>query len=138
MPRFPRTEADIAALALLVVEGLEQAPEDFPSPPVPAADLRAKLDAANAASTAAVAAETAAQEQHAAKDDAIEDLIDCVKADLKYAEFAVREQPEKLSRLGTSRRCGGWCGRLVRGCCRPSSVSYFTTTGATIVDELQY
>ncbi len=36
MPRFPRTEADIAALAVLVTDGLEQAAQDFPAPPVPA------------------------------------------------------------------------------------------------------
>lgn len=107
MPRFPRTEADIAALAMLVADGLEQAAEDFPSPPVPAQDLKAKLEAFNRAAAAAVAAETAAQEQHALKDEALEDLGDSLKADLKYAEFAVREQPEKLSRLGWGLRRDG-------------------------------
>jgi hypothetical protein len=107
MSRFPRTEADIAALAVLVTEGLEQAAEDFPAPPVPAEELKARLEAFNAASTAAVAAETAAQEQHAAKDEALEDLADSLKADLKYAEFAVREQPEKLNRLGWGPRREG-------------------------------
>jgi hypothetical protein len=43
MPRFPIAEAEIAALAALVVEGLEQAVEDFPTPPVPATELRAQL-----------------------------------------------------------------------------------------------
>jgi hypothetical protein len=89
-----------AALAVVVAQGLEQAAEDFPAPPLPAADLRAKLEAVNAATGAAVAAETAFREQHAAKDDAVEDLADSLKADLKYAEFAVRDLPEKLSRLG--------------------------------------
>ena len=98
--QFPRTEADIAALAVLVAQGLEEAADDFPAPPVPAADLKAKLDLANAASVAAVAAETAFREQHAAKDEALEELADSLKADLKYAEFAVRDQPEKLHRLG--------------------------------------
>lgn len=107
MPRFPRTEADIAALAVLVTDGLEQAADDFPSPPVPAADLRAKPDAFNAASAAAVAAETAAQERHAAKDEALEDLADSLKANLKYAEFAVKSQPEKLNRLGWGPRRDG-------------------------------
>lgn len=105
--QFPRTEAEIAALAVVVAQGLEQAEEDFPAPPVPAADLRAKLEAVNAATGAAVAAETAFREQHAAKDDAVEDLADSLKADLKYAEFAVRDLPEKLSRLGWSTRRPG-------------------------------
>ena len=33
MSRFPRTEAEITALALLMVDGLTQAPDDFPSSP---------------------------------------------------------------------------------------------------------
>jgi hypothetical protein len=105
--RFPRTEADIAALAVLVTDGLEQAAQDFPAPPVPAEELKAKLGAFHAASAAAVAAETTAREQHAAKDEALEDLADSLKADLKYAEFAAREEPEKLSRLGWSTRRDG-------------------------------
>ena len=44
MSEFPRTEADTAALALVVIQGREQAAEDFPNPPVPAAELRAKLE----------------------------------------------------------------------------------------------
>ena len=47
--QFPRTEAEIVALAVVVAQGLEQAAEDFPAPPVPAADFRAKLEAVNAA-----------------------------------------------------------------------------------------
>ena len=105
--QFPRTEADIAALAVLVAQGLEEAADDFPAPPVPAADLKAKLDLANAASVAAVAAETAFREQHAAKDEALEELADSLKADLKYAEFAVRDQPEKLNALGWRARRDG-------------------------------
>jgi len=107
MARFPRTEADIAALAVLVTEGLQQAPDDFPSPPVSAEALKAKLDAFNMATTAAVTAETAAQHQHALKDQALEDLADSIKANLKYAEFAVRDQPEKLSQLGWGLRREG-------------------------------
>jgi len=107
MSRFPRTEADIAALAVLVTDGLQQAADDFPSPPVPAEELKVKLDAFNTATTAAVTAETAAQHQHALKDQALEDLADSIKADLKYAEYAVRDQPEKLNRLGWGLRRDG-------------------------------
>ncbi len=59
MPRFPETEPEIAALAALVVEGLEQAAEDFPTPPVPATELRAKLEAYEQTRAATVVAETA-------------------------------------------------------------------------------
>jgi hypothetical protein len=54
--RFPRTEPDIAALAARVVEGLTQAADDFRAPPVPADELRGKLEAFTAANTATVAA----------------------------------------------------------------------------------
>ena len=43
MARFPIAEPEIAALAALVAEGLEQAAEDFPTPPVPATELREQL-----------------------------------------------------------------------------------------------
>ena len=105
--RFPRTESEIAALALRVVEGLVNAVEDFPNPPVPPAELKAKLDGFNATDTATVAAETVFREQHADKDDALEDLVDSLKADLKYAEIAVRDEPEKLNALGWRARRDG-------------------------------
>ena len=41
---------------------------------------------------------------HATKDEALDLLIDSVKATLKYAEVAVRGEPEKLSQLGWSER----------------------------------
>jgi hypothetical protein len=105
--QFPRTEAEIAALARLVIEGLEQAADDFPNPPVSPAELRAKLETFNTANTGAVAADTAAEEQHAVKDDALADMAHSVRADLKYAEFAARNEPEKLKRLGWSPRRDG-------------------------------
>jgi len=55
-----------------------------------------KLDAVHAATAAAVTAESAFREHHAMKHEALEDLTDCLKANLKYAEFAVREHLEKL------------------------------------------
>jgi hypothetical protein len=98
--RFPEAEPEIAALAQLLVQGLGQATEDFPAPPVPPEELRAKLDAYHATAAATVVAETAVREQHAAKDLALEDLVDDMRANLKYAEVAVRDQPEKLNQLG--------------------------------------
>jgi hypothetical protein len=74
MPRFPRTEPEIAALAHVMAQGLGQASEDFPTPPVAADELQAQLDSFNAATIATVAAETARREQHAVKDDALEEL----------------------------------------------------------------
>jgi hypothetical protein len=102
MATFPRTEPEIAALALVVKDGLAQAAEDFPAPPVPPQDLQARLETYNAAKTATVTAESTARERHAVKDDALEALVDGIKANLRYAEVAVREHPEKLALLGWS------------------------------------
>ncbi len=107
MARFPEAEPEIAALAALVVEGLGKAETDFPAPPVPAPDLQAKLEAYAAARAATVLAETAFREQHAIKDETLDDLVDGMKADLRYAEITVRDRPEKLSQLGWAGRRGG-------------------------------
>jgi hypothetical protein len=98
--RFPRTESDIATLAGRVIDGLTNAAEDFPAPPVSSEELRGKLDAFQASDTATVAAETAFRNQHAEKDEVLEELVDALKADLRYAEIAVRDAPQKLNALG--------------------------------------
>jgi len=42
MPRFPRSEPEIAALALVVTQGLTQASDDFPTPPVAVDELQVR------------------------------------------------------------------------------------------------
>ncbi len=44
MARFPKTEPKIAQLARQIADGLEHAADEFPSPTVPAAVLRAQLE----------------------------------------------------------------------------------------------
>jgi len=107
MPRFPRTEPEIAALAHVMTQGLGQAPEDFPTPPVAPDELQKQFDAYNAVLMAAVAAETALRQHHSDKDDALEELVDSMKATIKYAEVAVRDEPEKLSQIGWAERGRG-------------------------------
>jgi hypothetical protein len=68
--RFPRSESDITMLAVRVIDGLTNAAEDFPAPPVSPEELRGKLDTFQAADTATVAAETALRNQHEEKDEA--------------------------------------------------------------------
>jgi hypothetical protein len=105
--RFPQTEPEIAALALKVIQGLMQAADDFPSPPVSATELQGRLDRYNAALGAAVAGDNASREQHAVKDEALRELAEGVKRGLKYAELVMRGQPEKLSKLGWGPRRAG-------------------------------
>ena len=42
--RFPLGEPEIAALAQAMINGFEQAPEEYPALPVPVADLQALLE----------------------------------------------------------------------------------------------
>ena len=98
--KFPQTEAEIAALALVIVQGLAQAGDDFAAPPVSLTELQARLERYNAALGAAVAGDNASRERHAVKDAALEELVEGMKTDLRYAEDAARGQPEKLSKLG--------------------------------------
>ena len=104
MPKFPKREAEVAALARRIVAGLNTATDDFPNPPVPVEELQAALDAYNTAKDATVEAEAAAQETYAAKDDALEDLTDKMKADIRYAEDAAKKSVEKLSQIGWAPR----------------------------------
>ena len=100
MATFPNTEPDIAALAMVLIDGLRQAAVEFPAPPVPPDALQASLDQYNATRTAAVAAESAARDQVAAKNRALEQLVDNMRLDLKYAEQAAKDAPDQLAKLG--------------------------------------
>ena len=100
MAKFPRSEPEVAALALVVREGLIAATEDFPNPPITPDELQTLIDAYNTAKAATVTAESAAREQHALKDEVLEALVDGIKANLRYAEVTVRDHPEKLNVLG--------------------------------------
>jgi len=100
MARFPKTEPEIAALAVVVIQGLRDHPEQFPTPPVPPDVLQAALDAFNEAKTAAVAAEAAARDRVAAKNDALEQLADHMRLVFTYAEVAAKEAPDQLAKIG--------------------------------------
>ena len=101
---FPRSEAEIKELAMAVAQGFEEGEDRFPSPPVSAAELRAKLEHVHGVTAAALGSEATARAQRAARDEAVTDLAESLQLDLKYAEFAVREDPEWLKRLGWNTR----------------------------------
>lgn len=62
------------------------------------------INAYTAAKNTAVAAKAAAEEATTVKDDALEDLADAMKSDIRYAENTVNYDDEKLKLLG-------WGGR---------------------------
>jgi len=104
MARFPRTEPRIAQLASLLAGGLKSASDDFPNPPVQAGELRALLDAFKETVSAVTAAEAEVRERRVMKRQALTKLKRSMKVDLRYAEFAARKAPEKLTELGWGRR----------------------------------
>jgi len=64
MAQFPRTEAEIAALAGTMATGLTAATTDFPAPPVAPADLTTALTNYTTARDAAATYQSAAQATH--------------------------------------------------------------------------
>lgn len=104
MARFPRTEASIAQLARHIVNGLEELAEDFPAPPVPPDPLRARLEAYQQTVHLTTRLEGELTQAHVRKDQALEDLAEAAKVDLRYAELMTRDNPEKLLALGWGRR----------------------------------
>ncbi len=107
MARFPQTEAEVAALAQDIIAGLTAHTEDFPAPPAAPAELQTALAEYVAAREAAIVGAAAAAQGTAAKDDALQGLMDLMKADLRYAENVTRFDDGKLQLLG-------WGGRRSR------------------------
>ncbi len=104
MARFPRTEAEVVALAQAMVSGLTDNAVTYPAPPVLPAGLTALISAYIIANNDSIAAQAAAEEATADKDDALEELVDAMKSDIRYAENTVDFDDDKLKLIG-------WAGR---------------------------
>ncbi len=104
MARFPRTEAQVKALAQSMATGLTANPADFPAPPVAPLDLQALLDSLITLTDDQVAAMAAAEQATETKAAGLEELVTAMKADLRYAEDAVNYDDAKLTAIG-------WGGR---------------------------
>ena len=100
MARFPTTEAKIAQLAQQIADGLEHAAEQFPSPTVPPAVLRAQLEDFREKSSALAQARSNASVLCVNKNKALKTLKDSMRANLRYAEIWARRNPEQLLRIG--------------------------------------
>ena len=107
MARFPSKEAEVFALAQQMMSGLAANAAVYPSPPVTVAELGAAFGAYMTANSAAVAAQAAAEQATAAKDDALQTLTDGMRADLRYAENTVNFDDDQLKLIG-------WGGRKAR------------------------
>ena len=116
MARFPRTEAEVVALAEAMESGLADNAAIYPAPPVAVLDLTAAKTAYITALNAAIAAKAAAEAATTAKDDALEDLVDAMKSDIRYAENTVDFDDDKLKLIG-------WAGKKAATALQPPGQS---------------
>jgi hypothetical protein len=107
MATFPRTEAELVALARKVIDGLARHAETYPSPPFTPAMLTTILESFLSASSEAVAAQAAASRAVANKNVLNDKLTESIKTVLRYAEMTVNDDDTELKELG-------WGGRTHR------------------------
>ena len=104
MRKFPRKEAEVAALARQIVSGFIAKVDDFPSPPLAAAELQSLLDNYKKALDDTMLARAAVANACAAKDEALKTLLGGMKTSIRYAEDAVKYDDAKLTAIGWSGR----------------------------------
>lgn len=112
MASFPTREADIAALVQRMIDGLGAHFDVYPAPPVRPGPLRMRTLSYLVRRAGATAADAAARQAAAAKDEALGQLVEAVKADLRYAENTVDFDDAKLKLIG-------WSGRRDRAPLEP-------------------
>jgi len=112
MARFPTKEPDIVVLAQRMVDGLTAHLDVYPDPPVRPGPLRMRTLSYLVRRDRATAAEAAARQAVATKDEALGQLVEAVKADLRYAENTVDFDDAKLKLIG-------WSGRRERAPVEP-------------------
>jgi hypothetical protein len=98
MPIFPRTEAEVVALAETMIAGYTAHAADFPS--VTVADLQTALDTYQTDKNSQEDARAQAKIATETKDTKLDDLMELMKNDLKLSEVDVADDPEKLAQIG--------------------------------------
>jgi uncharacterized protein (DUF433 family) len=98
MPTFPRTEAEVVALAEAMVAGYTAHAADFPS--VTVADLQTALSTYQTDKNGQEDARAQAKIATETKEVKLDDLVELMKNDLKLSEVDVADDPEKLAEIG--------------------------------------
>jgi len=104
MPRFPKNQAQIAALAEQLSRGLLDNNAVFPAPPVQPILIRIRKIIYQSRHDSFLAAQATAEQATTDKTEALENLIDAMKADIRYAENTVNFDDDKLKLIG-------WAGK---------------------------
>ena len=107
MPRFPKKEAEIVALAERLWRGLWSNRPIYPNPPVHPISLRLKAMIYRHYRENSIAKQAAAEAATTTKDEALEELVEAMKSDIRYAENTVNFDDDKLKLIG-------WAGRKER------------------------
>lgn len=102
MPRFPKKEAHIVALAEQLSRGLLDNNTIFPFPPIHPILIRMRKMIYLSRRGNFLAAQAAAEAATTAKDEKLADLIDAMKPDLRYAENVTKFNDDKLKLIGWS------------------------------------
>jgi hypothetical protein len=98
MPKFPKTEAEVVALAETMVAGYTAHAADFPS--VTVAQLSTALSTYKSQRQSQENAKGQAQIATVTKDEKLDALTELMKNDLKLSEVDVTNDPEKLYEIG--------------------------------------
>ena len=104
MARFPIAESEIMALAEAMTAGLMANGGTYPAPPVIGPAFATLRSGYLNARDDVIAARAAAEQATAAKDTALEYLVDAMKSNLRYAENTVKNDDTQLKMIG-------WGGR---------------------------
>lgn len=100
MPKFPKREADILALANTMIAGYAAHPADFPSHTVLPPWLTIKRNVYVTAKNTQIEAMAEAQVAAEQKDAKLAALVELMKAELKKSEVDVGADSEKLEYIG--------------------------------------
>ena len=100
MAQFPTRETEIAALAETIIAGLIANPTVYPNPPYPPADMQLVLNSYHQILQELTAAQAQAELVRTYKDSQLGELVDKMKANLRYAENTVDYDDDELKRLG--------------------------------------
>jgi hypothetical protein len=107
MPRFPKSQAQIIAFAEQLWLGLLNNQPVFPQPPVHPIQLLINKLTYQTQQGLFLAARAAAEQATGDKDDALENLIEALKNDIRYAENIVNFDDDKLKLIG-------WAGKKAK------------------------
>lgn len=100
MARFPKKEAEIVGLAERLWRGLLSNHSIYPTPPVNPILIRIKSMIYSSRRDNFTAKQAAVEQATGDKDEALEELVEAMKADIRYAENTVDFDDDKLKLSG--------------------------------------